>query len=394
MHLTETQGSQEMNSEYERLQFSYSLDVPKSIKLKGKLLTNPNIIARQIRIMPSAQGAKKYWLVIAVSHADDQKYVGEILIDVKPDSAIHHETFVTVESGIRSGILGTQRAEAKTKLERDDVRILNDVRQRLLDDWLEVLKDSKPSDELVLKVASDLVNSRTLLRVDARDRLFKTIGFLDSLGRHNPRANAARLTAAIARLRMQVEADVFTRKSLYYRYLNCTVLAENIAADIWDMQVMAELGRPSYIGTEFAKRLKRMAIKPYFWAVLWIKHNISMRPMALAYNAPFVAQLLATEQRLGEIDILLSEYKRADNKAKKKLLQLVTLSIASFPTDSMPLDYLNLFANLRTKLPRLAITKSKTDKQYNITASAMQSLIRYRESDDPENAWHNPHISL
>lgn len=383
-----------MSSEYERLKFRYALGEPKTIKVKGNRLSNPNITVRQIQIMPSNKGAKKYWLVVAVSHPDDNKFVGEIMIDVKPDSAIHHETFVTVESGIRSGYLGSQRVEARSGLEKNDIRILVDVRERLLDDWLEVLRDSKPTDDLVLKVVSDLEDSRTFLRTDTHERLFKTIGFLDSLGRHNPMANAARLTAAISRLRLQIEADIYTQKSLHYRFLNCTVIAENIAADIWDMQVMSTLERPNLVGPEFAKRLQRLPIKPYFWAVLWIKRSITLQPTSIDINAPFVAQLLATEQRLAEIDVLLSEFKRADQKGKKKILRIISLSIASFSTDSMPLDYLTLFGNLQKKLRRLAIAKSKTDEQYNITVSAMQSLIRYRQSDDPENAWYNPSITF
>ncbi len=377
-----------MGQVYQRLNFWYGLGNPTRVRLRGNKLTDPNIVVRQIIIMPRTKGAKKYWLVVEVSHVEDLHLVGEIMIDVKPSSAIHHETFVTVESGIRSGQLGSERIAVRSNLEKSHAQAIVTVRKRLLEDWAEVLQNPKPSKRLVRLVASDLAHARTELRVDARDRIFNSVDFLDSFGRQNPMANATRLTAALSRLRLQIEADVLNRYSLHYRFLNCMVVAENIAADIWDLQVMAYYGRPRHLRDEIAKRLDRMAIKPYFWAVMWIKNNIPSRDYGLPNNAMFIAQLLATEQRLGEIDMLLSEFKRANHNDKKFLLKLITLSISSFPTTSMPLSYLQLFETLQKKCRRLAIAKSKTEEQYKITANAMQAVIRYRASTDPNDCWY------
>ncbi len=376
-----------MSSEYERLKFRYSLGEPIAITTKGNKLNNPNIVVRQINILPSTKGAKKYWLVVEVSHVEDLHLVGEIMIDVKPDSAIHHEAFVTVESGMRSGQIGSERVLQRSRLERAHITALSTVRSRLLQDWIALLKNPSPSNDLLLVVASDLDNARLNLRVDARDRTRSTVRFADSLGRPNPRANAARLTAAIARLRLQIEADVLNKYSLHYRFLNCTVIAENIAADIWDMQVMAYRDTRDY-GSTILQRLNRIAIKPYFWAVIWIRNNIGDNPRDMALHAPFIAQLLATEQRLGEIDMLLSEFKRSNYEEKKVLLKLITLSISTFPRTSMPLSYLQLFETLQKKCRRLAIAKSKTEEQYKITANAMQAVIRYRASTDPNDCWY------
>ncbi len=374
---------------YESLNFRYSLGKPTKIRLRGNKLTDPNIVVRQIKIMPSTKGAKKYWLVVEVSHLEDLHLVGEIMIDVKPSSAIHHETFVTVESGIRSGQIGSERVAVRSSLEKSHTQAIATVRKRLLEDWAEVLQNPRPSKRLIRLVASDLAHARTELRVDAKDRVFSSVDFLDSFGRHNPMANAARLTAALSRLRLQIEADVLNRYSLHYRFLNCMVVAENIAADIWDIQVMAHWS-PRLLSDEIAKRLDRMAIKPYFWAVTWIKNNIQAGRFGQPNNAMFIAQLLATEQRLGEIDMLLSEFKRASHNDKKLLLKLITLSISSFPTTSMPLDYLNLFEKLRKKAYRLAISNSKTEDQYRVVADAIQDLIRYRASTNPSHCWYIP----
>lgn len=378
-----------MSDEYERLKFRYSLGEPRSIVTKGNKLYDSRIVVRQINIWPSTKGAKKYWLVVGVSHVEDLHLVGEIMIDVKPDSAIHHETFVTVESGMRSGHIGSERVLQRTKLESRHVLALSTVRTELLVDWLALLKNPRPSNDLLLMVASDLDNARLSLRVDARDRTRSTVRFVDSLGRPNPRANAARLTAAIARLRLQIEADVLNRYSLHYRFLNCTVVAENIAADIWDMQVMSDRDDRDF-GKNVLQRLDRVAIKPYFWAVMWIRNNIGDNPRDMTLHLPFIAQLLATEQRLGEIDMLLSEFKRSDYDGKKILLRLIALSISTFPTTSMPLDYLNLFEQLRKKSRRLSISRSKTEAEYRVTVNAMQALIRYRASTDPSNCWYIP----
>lgn len=377
-------------SAYSDLDFRYLLGRERSTRVLGKKLKDPHIRVRPIVITPSAKGAQKYWLVTKVSNVADLDRVGEIMVNVRPTESVDHETFLTVESGIRSGLLGSRNVKLHSGLDDSRAQAVNTVRDRLLEDWYEVVKTVNVSAELLRIVEADMQLARTALRRDAKSRIGASRDFTDSLGRMNPRANAARLTAAIARLRLQIDVDMASERSLRYRFLNCTVIAESIAADIWDMQVMSyRLARSNLLASQFQKRIERIPIKPYFWAYLWLKNRFDLTKLEDPNHTMFVAQLFAAEQCLGEVDMLLSEFKRSTGRARQDVLRVITMTLSAFPKHSLPVEYIHLFrivgSQVRNKIPIIA---SRTDSQYAAAATEIQSTIRNRASTDPENCWY------
>ncbi len=375
----------------EEARFTYTLGAEVQPIITGKKLRSGDIRAQQVLVRPGRNLSEKYWVVTKVSNDKDLDLVGELLIYVKPRPPLkEHETFVTVESGIRSGIQGSRNVALRSRLESARSDTVKEVRQRLLDDWYRLLlySDGRESQLLEL-IVSDMQLCRTLLRKDVRGRVERSVGFLDSIGRMNPQANAARLTAAIARLRLQLEYDVLTEKSLRYRYLNCTTFAETIAADIWDVQVLLEgflLGRRTAksFSAETRKRLDRVSIKPYFWAKVWIDRWLNTEVFN-AQEGKLIVEALLAEQQLGEIDMLLSELKHSDKNQQRLLLRIITMSLSSIEYKSV--DYQTFFLRLRRSVQRtLAISKSTTEKEYSQRVEAIQQEIRYR-SQEASSPW-------
>ncbi len=370
--------------------FSYTLGAEVGPIITGKKLRSRNIRARQILVRPGRNLSEKYWVVTKVEDVKDLDLVGELLIYVKPRPPLNeHETFVTVESGIRSSVQGSRNIALRSQLETERSATVVEVRQRLLDDWLRLLQDARSETGLLELVASDMQLCRTFLRKDARERIENSVGFRDSLARYNPSANAARLTAAIARLRLQLEYDALSEKSLRYRYLNCTTVAETIAADIWDLQVMlssVQVGRkstPAFM-KEAAKRLDRLGIKPYFWAKIWIqRHKLTHKENVRA--AEMLVEALLAEQQLGEIDMLLSELKHAEKDQQRLLLRIITMTLASVEYHSR--DYANFFSDVARMVRRnLGLSRSKPRAEYTKKVEEIQKHIRYRPQT-PDSPW-------
>ncbi len=375
----------------EDMRFSYTLGAEVQPIITGKKLRSSNIRARQILVRPGRNISEKYWVVTKVSDAKDLDLVGELLIFVKPRPPLkEHETFVTVESGIRSGIQGSRNSALRSQLESVRSDTVVEVRQRLLDDWQRLLQYSDGRESQLLElIVSDMQLCRTLLRKDVRGRVEQSVGFLDSIGRMNPRANAARLTAAIARLRLQLEYDELTQKSLRYRYLNCTTFAETIAADIWDIQVLLKeflSGKrvAKSFSAETRSRLERISIKPYFWAKVWIDRWLNTEVYS-AQEARLIVEVLLAEQQLGEIDMLLSELKHSDKNQQRLVLRIITMTLSNMECKSV--DYQTFFLRLRRSVQRtLAISKSTTEKEYSQRVEVIQREIRYR-SQEASSPW-------
>lgn len=374
----------------EDMRFSYTLGAEVQPIITGKKLRSRNIRARQILVRPGRNISEKYWVVTKVSDIKDIDLVGEVLIYVRARPPLsEHETFVTVESGIRSGIQGGRNIALRSGLDTNHSKTVQEVRQRLLDDWFKLLQDSSGEADLLRLVASDMQLCRTLLRKDARSRVENSVGFRDSLARYNPSANAARLTAAIARLRLQLEYDALSEKSLRYRYLNCTTFAETIAADIWDLQTMlssVRVGRKrvNAFMREATKRLDRLGLKPYFWAKLWINHHgLTQSDSPIA--AEMLVEALLAEQQLGELDMLLSELKHAEKDQQRLLLRIITMTLASVEYRSG--DYSGFFKDIQRLVRRhLSITRSTPRDMYTKQVEMIQQHIRYRPQT-PDSPW-------
>lgn len=346
-------------------------------------------MAQPVYIQPGNR--TRAWLITAVSNDADIYKVGELFFRVKPspEVAIEHETFVTVESGIRQGILAEENAELRREVDSQRSTTSQEVRSRLLNDWNTVLQANLDiSSELLILINSDMQLARTLLRKDARYRIGKSIYFLDSRGRKNPSANAARLTAAIARLSTQLEFDRISQQSLRNRYLTCTTISEQVAQDIFDLQCLANSRlSPMSVLREVSKRLTRLAIKPYFWGVVWVVNTFKSNDYADPTVVRKIAQALTAEQTVAEIDMLLSNIKlTADKNKQRNLLRLLTLTASR--TAHWFDDYYHFGLYIRKFIRQhLSITSSRTRSDYIFNVNTLQAGIRYRSTAD-DSIWH------
>lgn len=396
----------------ENLKFSYSLGEEKEFEPSGLKLRSHTIKARQILVRPSDNKKEKYWVVTGVNEFEDINFIGEIFIKVEPEKgvAICHETFVTVESGMRSGILGRKNMQTNSDLERERIKTLDVVRKHLMHSYEELLRTNGEIDnQLLMQVAEDMKLARTNLRKDSRTRIEGSVGFLDSLGRRNPRANAARLLAAIMRIVKQIQADYIKKQSLRYRYLNCLTYSENIAADLWDMEFLlkrlriaadksqSEITREKkFINSQFALRLDRLEMKPYFWGVIYIRNNYKESEYGIVENAQAIVNVLLCEQVLGQVDDLLSEYKRGSRAEKLTVLRRITMLIGRQKTVELPACYKQLLTQLASYIHRnLGVSGAVMQPEYVKRAEKIQEMIRYRAmpkevSEPEENPWFIP----
>ena len=161
--------------------FRYGLGPILDVVANGEKLQNPQISVREIIVRPKnpSTDPHKYWLVVDVNHMLDINLIGEVLVNVRPSAAINHETFLTVESGIRSGSIGAQNVDRRSRLDEERAVAADSVRHRLLEDWVALLENPEPSAQLLRMVAGDMQLARTELRKDAKDRVANRIGFRD-----------------------------------------------------------------------------------------------------------------------------------------------------------------------------------------------------------------------
>lgn len=375
--------------------FRYELRDSEPVILLGNKLQDRNVIAKPLVIQPGNRVRAR--LITGVNSLSDIKFIGELAFNVTPSEgvAIPHETFVTVESGIRQGLLAQKSIQLRSDVDSQRSVTVLKVRERLIDDWYEVLCTGGDIESQLLElINSDMSLARTLLRKDARDRIGKAINFKDKFSRNNPSATAARLSAAISRLIAQIECDVINQKAMRSRYLTCITITEQISNDIFDIQHLAAY--PISIKgmqREVAKRLNRLSIKPYFWAVVWANNKFSLTD----YNNPdvlmLIANVLLAEQTLGQIDSLLSAFKySADKNEQRNLLRIITMTAAT--SADWPQDYQELGKYLRNFIRQnLSLSSSKKQEVYKAHAETLQDAIRNR-SVLKGSVWFMPDTEL
>jgi hypothetical protein len=154
--------------------------------------------------------------------------------------------------------------------------------------------------------ACKLLNARTTNRLSAGDLVASSSTLVDSLGRYNPGASAAKLTASDTRLDAQLEFDERSRDSASNR----GELAEDIEAICDD--VVSQIVRLLSLGSDESVRhflpiwFSRILVKPYTYAIrsLFGQRMVSLR--ASGMDRTVVASTFLLERSLAEVSAMLS----------------------------------------------------------------------------------------
>lgn len=366
--------------------FRYNLGEEFSTILNGKKLKNHSVKVRPVIIRP---GSKiRAHVITEVSDIRDINHIGEIYFDVqpKPEVAIEHETFVTVESGIRSGLFGQQSVVLRSFVDRERMKNISLVRERLLGYWSSiVVSGGELENDLLIATVEDMNYVRTLMRKYFRYQTNASVDFVAG-NKKNPRATAARLTAAIVRMLAQLESDRITKLSLKQRHRVCVTISETIESNVWDIQNLAVSTRDTeWVRKQVDIRLNNLCIKPYFWAVMYVQNTYQATQYGDLSVVRDIAHALLAEQTLGSLDMLFSDLKRSDYNGKKQILRIITMSLAQIRlNDKLPEIYKALFADLQADVRRqLSLNKAVVPAVYEKRVKALQEKIRNRpqESD-------------
>ena len=251
----------------------------------------------------------KFFVIVGVTPADLDK-LGEIIAVMRTENVTktHYQTWdaytlgrsaFNAQSNILSGMDAIEEMQAEHGLVVDIIT----------KHWAE----AKQNDLLMMYLkhilvlhACRLLNARTSNRLSAGELVASSSTLVDSLGRYNPGASAAKITASDTDLDRQLEFDDVSRESACDR----GELAEAIEAicdDVVSQIVrLLNLGSDESVGHFLPIWFSRILVKPYTYAIrsLPAQRLDSLRASGLERST--VASIFLLERSLAEVSAMLS----------------------------------------------------------------------------------------
>lgn len=251
----------------------------------------------------------KFFVIVGTSQSDLDK-LGEIIAVMRTEdpTKTHYQTWDAYTLGrsafgAHTNIL--DRMNALEEMQGEHSLVIEIITKYWLDARHNPLLMRYLRHILVLH-ACKLLNARTSNRLSAGDLVASSSSLVDSLGRYNPGASAAKLTASDTRLDAQLEFDELSRDSASDR----GELAEDIERICDD--VVSQIVRLLNLGNDESVKhflpiwFGRILVKPYTYAIrsLFGPRMDSLR--ASGMDRTVVASTFLLERSLAEVSAMLS----------------------------------------------------------------------------------------
>jgi uncharacterized protein (UPF0335 family) len=349
------------------------------ITLRSKVLFAQRCLARPLL----ADKRGKFFVISGVFSTRDLDKLGEIIgvIRTQDPKQTQFHTWSAYTLG-RSAGLAHQNI-----LDRiDDIEDMQSEHSLVIETITKYWQEAKSNSvmmqylkNILVLHACKLLNARTTNRLSAGDLVASSSSLVDSLGRHNPGAKSAQITAANSRLDDQLEFDVLSRGSAEYRRevgrfveLACDEIVTQIVA-------LASFGNDEDMTKYLPRWIKRILVKPYTYAIRSISddRNIAFRVDPIARQT--ISGVFLAERSLAELDSAMS---RVHNNTQMffdspdlldELIDLVAIET------HLP-EYADLQDQIKTLLAELtdalAVQDTATVRK---SIKSIKNLIRHRD---------------
>ncbi|MBA3678905.1 hypothetical protein H0W80_01790 [Candidatus Saccharibacteria bacterium] len=325
----------------------------------------------------------KHFLITGALVPEDEKRVGEFIAVVRPENP--RRTYYQTWDAYSLGRSGKDSAVTigKRRNELEIIRLDNFITvETLTGHWSEIRDNPSATayfSELLSAHATKLLAAITVKRNTAGIQLAAASKNVDSLGRKNPSARAARIMAAQRRLEGQLEFDELSRNSALGRATFADLLSRTIDEELMQIDLLLRYGRSSTVKREFFRRSEILLCKPYLYGIRMIRRNGYLNALDNTNARNKIREVLFTERLLGQFSQLLSTVRdlNQDDVFRNTIVTDLEALIGGLgPTP----DYTKLFALLRFSLDDLrAEIALNNQKEINRVIDRMKKTIRYRE---------------
>lgn len=351
----------------------------------NRLITNRDsndkpVLCRPIHIKNTPGSG---WKFDVVTHAEPGNHhaVGEVLTITQPTNRDPYTSLTYLPTMLSSGLRADARIEANMYELLFYVEFLHEARAELLMRWPELKVSPKRQEQLELiidEVRAGLSKKSTDLPKQATA---KKPHIVDSLGRSNPGAASAGITAITGRLVDQMTLEKRGLESMRKRRYFANTLIYCYSQDIWDMSFLGRYKLKTR-QSELQKRIDRALIKPMLFAGLYCQREFANNlghPLVLAR----VIEVFSTEIQLIAVRNLFASLAQYPNSHKETLYK-VRLLLAMTPNEKLYLDLFEELQDYASDIGKVFTREPKTVKRLAIKA---KTRIRNRANSNPSHPW-------
>lgn len=349
------------------------------ISQSSKVLAAGKCIARPI----VADRSGKFFVISGVYSPRDLDRLGEIIAVIRTEDPkqTQFHTWSAYSIGRSAGLAYRNildRARAIEEMQSEHSLVIEVITQH----WQQAKRNpvmmSYLKNILVLH-ACRLLNARTSHRLSAGDLVASSSSLVDSLGRYNPSAKSAQITAANTRLEDQLEFDELSQGSAQYRGELAEFIEQACDEVIATIVSITKTASDEKLGVYLSSIIKQVLVKPYTYAVRSIGDQRGVIHLADEHSRQIVAGAFIAERSLAELDGAISTI-RDHPQIFIENLDLVEELVSDLMTEVDLPEYTELQTNINYILNELVDALRRQDiMDIRKIVKSIKNIIRHRD---------------
>ena len=339
----------------------------------GKCLARPLLADR----------LSKFFVISGVFTPRDLDKLGEIIAVIRTEDPkqTQFHTWTAYSIG-RSAKLAhdniLDRANALEDMQSDHSLVIGVITQYWQEAKHNTLLMNYLKNILVLH-ACKLLNARTTHRLEAGDLVASSSSLVDSLGRYNPGAKSAQITAANRRLNHQLEFDALSLGSAAYRRELARFVEQACDEVVSAIVALTRSGSDEELMKHLHRWIGRILVKPYTYAIRSISDNRKIAFRTDESSRQMVAGAFVAERSMAELDAAISAI-RDDYLFFADRIDLVEELVYLVSIETHLPEYKELQDNIRVQINELIeALRSKDLSRVRKSIKNIKNLIRHRD---------------
>ena len=330
-----------------------------------------------------ADGLGKFFVISGVCTPRDLDKLGEIIAVIRTEDPkqTQFHTWTAYSIG-RSAELAhdniLDRANALEDMQSDHSLVIGVITQY----WQEAKHNTVLMNYLkniLVLHACKLLNARTTHRLEAGDLVASSSSLVDSLGRYNPGAKSAQITAANTRLNHQLEFDALSLGSAAYRRELARFVEQACDEVVSAIVALTRSGRDEELMKHLPRWIGRILVKPYTYAIRSVSDNRKIGFRTDELSRQMVAGAFVAERSLAELDAAISGI-RDDYLFFAEHIDLVEELVYLVSIETHLPEYKELQDNIRILINELIeALRSKDLSRVRKSIKNIKNLIRHRD---------------
>lgn len=339
----------------------------------GKCLARPLLV----------DGLGKFFVISGVCTPRDLDKLGEIIAVIRTEDPkqTQFHTWTAYSIG-RSAELAhdniLDRANALEDMQSDHSLVIGVITQY----WQEAKHNTVLMNYLkniLVLHACKLLNARTTHRLEAGDLVASSSSLVDSLGRYNPGAKSAQITAANTRLSHQLEFDALSLCSAAYRRELARFVEQACDEVVSAIVALTRSGSDEELVDYLHRWISRILVKPYTYAIRSISDNRKIAFRTDESSRHMVAGAFVAERSMAELDAAISAI-RDDYLFFADRIDLVEELVYLVSIETHLPEYKELQDNIRVQINELIeALRSKDLSRVRKSIKNIKNLIRHRD---------------